>query len=253
MAAQRSECGMALQNVYDNPTFFEQYRRLRDEDSGLNGALEQPALQALLPSMAAKRVLDLGCGFGHFARQARAAGAECVTAVDLSERMLTEAIRRTSDPEIHFVRSAVEDFESSASSCDLVVSSLALHYVLDYEGVIKRVARWLRPGGSLVFSVEHPIATANPSAWIRNERGEKLHWALDHYSAEGQRRTSWFIEGVVKYHRTVATYVNGLLDAGLQLRRLAEPVPVLEAAQGRPELESEFRRPAFLLLAADKP
>lgn len=242
---------MALQNVYDDPTFFEQYRKLRDADSGLNGALEQPALHALLPSMVDKRVLDLGCGFGHFARQARAAGASYVVGVDISERMIADAIGRTSDDCIHFARSSIESFGSADSSWDVVVSSLALHYVCDYEGLLKNVARWLRPGGTFVFSVEHPIATANPSGWVRNERGDKLYWPLDHYSSEGQRRTTWFIEGVVKYHRTVATYVNGLLDAGLRLRHLGEPIPIAEASQRRPELESEFRRPAFLVLAAD--
>jgi hypothetical protein len=37
------------QNIYDDATFFEGYKSLRDGDTGLNGALEIPALHRLLP------------------------------------------------------------------------------------------------------------------------------------------------------------------------------------------------------------
>ncbi|UGA37555.1 hypothetical protein JOS77_26880 [Chromobacterium haemolyticum] len=56
------------QNIYDHPVFFSQYQALRDNDSGLNGALEQPALRDALPPLSGADVLDLGCGFGDFAR-----------------------------------------------------------------------------------------------------------------------------------------------------------------------------------------
>jgi len=59
------------QNIYDNQQFFEGYKHLRDQDTGLNGALEVPAIRPLLPDLSGKRVLDLGSGFGGFARYAR--------------------------------------------------------------------------------------------------------------------------------------------------------------------------------------
>ena len=43
---------MALQNIYDDPDFFEGYLRLRATDTGLNGVLEQPAIRALIPAVA---------------------------------------------------------------------------------------------------------------------------------------------------------------------------------------------------------
>jgi 2-polyprenyl-3-methyl-5-hydroxy-6-metoxy-1,4-benzoquinol methylase len=78
----------APQNIYDDPDFFAGYRDLRASDGGLNGALEVPALLRLLADLAGADVLDLGCGFGDFARLARARGAASVTGVDISERML---------------------------------------------------------------------------------------------------------------------------------------------------------------------
>ena len=55
---------MAKQNIYDNETFFEGYKALRDKEVNANNLFEMPALFSLLPDLTGKRVLDLGCGFG---------------------------------------------------------------------------------------------------------------------------------------------------------------------------------------------
>ncbi|WP_323118249.1 class I SAM-dependent methyltransferase [Burkholderia alba] len=241
------------QNIYDNPSFFEGYRGLREEDSGLNGALEFPALRRLLPKLSGLHVLDLGCGFGDFARYARAHGAASVTAVDVSSRMLDDARARTDDPDITYLQRSIETFQAAPRSFDLVVSSLALHYVENYAGVIERIHGALRSNGRLVFSVEHPICTAYPSGWVRDDDGRKQHWPVDRYRQEGRRDTRWFVDGVIKYHRTVETYVNTLLKAGFTLTHLGEPAPVADALAIRPDLEADCRRPPFLFLAAVRP
>jgi SAM-dependent methyltransferase len=243
------------QNIYDDPKFFAQYRALRRSESGLNAALEWPALLRLLPpSLEGRRVLDLGCGFGDFARAARLHGAREVIGIDISVRMLDEARRRTSDPAIIYIHAAIEDFDAGEDAFDLVVSSLALHYIADYTAVVRRVAAALRGGGRFAFSVEHPMCTALATGeWFRGSDGAALHWPVDRYRDEGERRTTWFVEGVIKYHRTLETYVNGLLLAGLQLVRLEEPEAVAEHVLARPELALHRRRPPFLLMAADRP
>jgi SAM-dependent methyltransferase len=144
------------QNVYDDAAFFAGYKALREQDSGLNGALEVPALRRLLPDLAGVSVLDLGCGFGHFARYVRRAGAATVTAIDVSHRMLEEAARLTDDPKVTYLHCAIERYEPTPNAFDLAVSSLALHYVADYRGAAWRVFAALKPGGRFVFSVEHP-------------------------------------------------------------------------------------------------
>jgi SAM-dependent methyltransferase len=246
---------MSAQNIYDDPAFFAGYANLPRSRSGLAAVYEWPAFQRLLPaSLHGKRMLDLGCGLGYFAREARARGASEVIGVDLSERMLAAASAATGDPGIVYVRAALEDYAPDAAAFDLVVSSLALHYVADYRGLVQRVATWLVPGGRFAFSVEHPIFTAHgSSAWHTAADGAKLHWPVDRYRDEGERRTSWFVDGVVKYHRTIETYVNAVLEAGLVLARLEEPETEPALLAQHPEWQDERRRPPFLLLAADKP
>jgi len=248
-----AESGQDPQNIYDNTEFFVGYKALRQNDSGLNGAMEIPALRSMLPALSGRSILDLGCGFGDFARYARQAGAASVVAVDVSARMLDEAVGQTDDRAIAYRHSSIEQYLPEAKSFDLVVSSLALHYVPDYEAVVHRVYAALKPGGWFVFSVEHPTCTANSMGWIRNAAGESVGWSLDHYQEEGRRATTWFVDGVIKYHRTIATYVNTLIRAGFRVQMLCEPTPTAEALALRPALLAENRRPPFLLLAAVRP
>jgi SAM-dependent methyltransferase len=138
---------------------------------------------------------------------------------------------------------------------DLVVSSLAVHYVADYDGLVARIARWLAPGGALVYSTEHPVylSRATAEGWVRDPGGTPLYWALDRYADEGLRRERWFVEGVQKYHRTVASLLNGLVDAGLAIERVLEPAPSAEQLARRPDWAHEGKRPFCLLVRARKP
>ncbi|MQT33802.1 methyltransferase domain-containing protein [Pseudomonas helleri] len=241
------------QNVYDDPVFFEGYKNLRQKDSGLNGVLEIPAFHALLPKLQGLKVLDLGAGFGDFARYARSQGAQAVTAVDISQKMLSEARHLTHDDKIVYVHHPIESFTPQAQAFDLVVSSLALHYVDDYAAVVKRVYASLVPGGQFVFSVEHPLCTAQPSGWVLSSEGERLHWPLDNYHYETERQSRWFVENVTKFHRTLQTYVNTLIAADFRLDHLGEPTPLPHALKERSSLTDALRRPPFLLLAVSKP
>jgi SAM-dependent methyltransferase len=246
---------MTAQNIYDDPQFFAGYAQLPRSQSGLSAVYEWPAFQRLLPSsLEGLRVLDLGCGLGYFAREAIARGARSVLGVDLSQRMLDQARALGADANITYVRTALEDFVPDVSAFDLVVSSLALHYIADYRLLVQRIATGLVPGGRFAFSVEHPIFTAQgSSAWITDADGAKLHWPVDHYRNEGERRTRWFVDGVVKYHRSTETYVNGLLESGLVLARLEEPEATPAQLAEHPEWLEGRRRPPFLLMAADRP
>lgn len=55
---------MSQQNIYDNSTFFEGYKKIREKKSNANDLFETPALFSLLPDLQGKTILDLGCGVG---------------------------------------------------------------------------------------------------------------------------------------------------------------------------------------------
>lgn len=91
---------------------------------GLKGVGEWHALRALMPAMEGKRVLDLDCGYGWNCKYAVEQGAASVVGVDLSEKMIQKAREINSDPRIDYRVVALEDFNYTPHSFDLVISSL---------------------------------------------------------------------------------------------------------------------------------
>jgi ubiquinone/menaquinone biosynthesis C-methylase UbiE len=238
------------QNIYDDEEFFEGYSRLPRSVEGLDGAPEWPALRALLPDLRGLNVLDLGCGFGWFCRWARQNGAAHVLGIDVSEKMLARGRATTQDTTITYTRADMEHLELSPESFDLVYSALALHYIEGLERLLSVAYRSLVPGGSLVFSVEHPIFTAPADPkWSLDAAGRKT-WPIDGYLDEGPRSTDWLTKGVIKQHRTVATYITMLLRLGFAICHVEEWGPTSEQIASRPSLADERQRPPFLLVAA---
>jgi len=239
------------QNKYDDPDFFDIYSKMPRSAGGLAQAEEWPLLRTLLPDLRGKTFLDLGCGYGWHCRYARSQGASRVVGVDISERMLERAHSLTAENNIEYHRAAIEDYEYTADSFDVVFSSLALHYIKDYVAVCEKVYKCLKPQGCFVMSVEHPVFTALPKQdWYYDENGNILHWPLDDYQNEGIRHTSWLADNVIKYHRTLQTYINNLIDSGFCITSLVEPRPSADILLKKPEFKNECRRPLFLLLAA---
>lgn len=241
------------QNIYDDAAFFEGYYQLRKTEAGLNRVLEVPAFRAMLSDLRDKAVLDLGCGFGDNCFYAIEQGARKVVGIDISESMLKIARERNRHRAITFIQCPMEDFEPEAGSFDWVISSLAVHYVGDYTGLVQKMNRCLVPGGRLLFSAEHPVCTAmEAQQWVRDAAGYELYWPVDHYQEEGARSTTWFVKNVLKYHRTMETYVNVLIDNGFNITRLLEPQALPAFVKEKPDLALHSRRPPFLLLAAQK-
>ena len=241
------------QNKYDDPAFFANYCQMARSIGGLEAAGEWPAFRTLLPNLRDKNVLDLGCGFGWHCRYAREQQARSVVGVDLSEKMIARARASTNDSAIEYRQLAIEDIDFPAEEFDVVISSLALHYVERFAMVCQKVHQCLVQEGIFVLSVEHPVFTAlSEQDWCYGQHGERLHWPVDHYQDEGPRQTRFLGHDVLKYHRTVATYLNALIDAGFAMMKLSEPQPTPAMLDKHPEMRDETRRPLFLLIAAIK-
>jgi len=238
--------------IYDDPTFFAGYAMLPRSVSGLAGAPEWPALRALLPPLPGRAIVDLGCGYGWFCRFAAEAGAASVLGLDASERMLARARADTTDPAIIYAQADLETVDLGTARFDLAYSSLAFHYVDGVAALLDRIHRALRPGGALVFSVEHPIYSA-PSApgWSTDAAGRRI-WPLDSYMIEGPREVTWLGAQVRKYHRLLSTTLNALHGAGFALDHVEEWQPSAAQIVASPALAAERDRPMFLLVAAHR-
>ncbi len=250
------------QNIYDTPDFFDNYAQMARSKLGLDGALEWPQLRSMLPEMEGLRVLDLGCGYGWFSRWAVLNGAQSVLGIDLSNKMLQMARSKSAGETyqgITYQRGDLDDLQLSADhheSYDLAFSSLALHYLVNCAALVRQVHAVLKPGGSFVFSIEHPIYTAPSKPGVVQGEGGHRYWRLDNYQKQGERVTDWLAERVRKQHRTVTSYVNMLLDAGFELTGFNEWYPTKEELEARPDLSKEWGnetiKPTFLFMQARK-
>lgn len=241
------------ENKYDDEDFFNRYSGMSRSADGLKGAGEWHAFRRLFPDLKGKRLLDLGCGFGWHCRYAVEQGAVSALGIDLSRKMIEGAKQRNSSPFIEYRCMAIEDYEYPETSFDVVVSSLAFHYLESFDDICRKVNRTLVPGGSFVFSVEHPVFTAyGTQDWIYDEASNPLYWPVDHYFREGKRTASFLGTEVTKYHKTLTTYMAGLLNNGFEITGVVEPEPDKALFGVIPGMENELRRPMMLLVSAIK-
>lgn len=96
-----------------------------------------------------KRLLDVGCGYGFYVREAKNRGFR-VDALELSEfdRRCTHQIAGIQPESVTF-----EEFETEPDSYDVILMSQILEHVLDWVEWIDKAGRLLTPGGLLALAL----------------------------------------------------------------------------------------------------
>ena len=182
-------------------------------------------------------------------------GARSVTGTDISEKMLAVAQQESTGESIRYLHMPMEDISAlMLERFDIIVSSLAIHYVEDFERLARDIYSLLTEGGLFLFSQEHPLTTAPKEGvrWLRSASGETEGYVLTDYAQPGKRCVSWMAGGVIKYHRTFSDILNGLCRAGFRIEELREPLPPEDALSRLPSLKKEAHKPNFLLVKAYK-
>lgn len=169
--------------------------------------------------------------------------------------MIKQANKENKHEKIEYLCIPIEDLELENLKFDIIISSLAVHYIKDYAALVKKVNGLLGENGEFIFSTEHPIVTARKEMnnWFRDKDGNRLHWALDDYQEEGKREQYWYIDGVIKYHRTISTLINTLINNGFVLEKINEPQSTTDGLEQMPKLINEKRRPSFIAIKARRP
>ncbi|MFL1695184.1 class I SAM-dependent methyltransferase [Weissella kandleri] len=241
-----------MKNIYDNEKFFDEYSKMNRSKEGLKGAGEWEALKKILPELRNKTMLDLGSGYGWHSIYAAEQGAKYVLGIDSSDKMLATAKRKNQYNNVEFKNVDINNLESLDTKFDLVFSSLALHYIEDFDKVVDEVNSLLNSNGEFIFSVEHPIFTSEGTEqWVLNDDGSIKYFPVDRYFDETLRETNFWDTPVTKYHRTLETYIETLIKHRFSIQHLIEPTPP-DSMLDIPGMKDEFRRPMMLIISAKK-
>ena len=228
------------------------------DSSVYQSAFLRPRMLALAGGVSGRRVLDLGCGEGTYARELARRGAR-VTGVDGSQRLIDAARRRTRasglDGDYHCLNANALD-GLAGGAFDLVVASMVMMNVEDYPGSMREAHRVLAPGGAICISITHPCFSAPVSDWVGGKGKRARHFAVDRYFeriAWEDRIAPTFGTPTLRRHRPLEDYMTGALAAGFELREFQEPTASDEEVRAVPKFTYMQRVPYFLFMRWHKP
>jgi SAM-dependent methyltransferase len=230
-----------VKETYD--TLGEGYARGID-DNAYNAHYERPATLSLLPEVSGRRVLDAGCGPGAYAHWLVEHGAK-VTAVDVSPKMAAFARSRLGEQArviehdlanpLHFAKDG---------EFDLVLSSLALHYLKDWVPVLREFHRILSLEGRVVFSTHHPLMDFRLSPSGKYFETELIE---DEWTGFGKPVVVRF------YRRPLSAIFTAIAEGGFRVERFLEPFPTTDCRRDHPQAYARLsRKPWFLCLRLEK-
>ena len=176
----------------------------------------------LLGDVAAKRILEVGCGSAPCSRWLRAQGAD-VVGTDLSAGMLRHAVASAvrTGIGIPLVQADAVSLPFADESFDLACSAFgAVPFVADSALLMAEVARVLRPSGRWAFSVTHPMRWVFPDdpgqdgLTVRRSYFDRTPYV----EVDAQDRPTY-----VEQHRTMGDRIREIVAAGFVLTDVIEP------------------------------
>lgn len=183
----------------------------------------------LVGNVVGQRVCAVGCGAGRETRFLARQGA-IVTGVDLSVGLLDIArAHEAADPlgitYLHGNAHDLVDIEDSVF--DGVVCYLALMDIPDLPLTLGSIARILKAEGWFVFVITHPCFKPPAYGELVDHVDGSVRRTVGKYFDEGP----WDGPGKYTdrlpsraYHRTLSTYINELMTAGLRIEQAREPI-----------------------------
>jgi SAM-dependent methyltransferase len=230
-------------------------------------AVNTPAFLALLPDVTGKTGLDIGCGEGHNTRllAARAARMFAIDVAPAFVRLAAELEPPQSG--IRYAAASALELPFGSRRFDFAAAFMSLMDLPDHALALREIHRVLRPGGFLQFSILHPCFSPPHRRLVRTPSGEvvavELARYFDHADGEIER---WLFSAapaeakaglepfeIPVFHRTLAEWLNAVIEAGFVLDKVAEPKADEDTARRVPAVADTRVVAYFLHVLCRKP
>ena len=188
-----------------------------------NNLLEMPMTLELVGDVKNKKILDLGCGPGIYAKKLVRMGAK-VEGIDISSEMIKLA--RKECPEASFKRGNIEKLPYKNSKFDVVICSLVIDHLEVLIPMFNEVKRVLKKRGIFVFSGYNPVSeSAKKEKWFF----KKFRVIRDYFN-EIKYTGIWGEPGkrfpVIHNHKTYETIVKNILESGFEIIGYKDSIPL---------------------------
>jgi len=228
-----------------------EYYKARKYKKGIshfyNECLEMPTTLRLLGNVKSKKILDVGCGPGIYARILSENGAK-VKGIDISKRLIEIANKEA--PESEFTIGNAEELPYKDKEFDIVMSALMLGHIEDWNKIFSEIKRVLKPKGIFVFSITNPIVLKT----VKRNWFFKTFDEITDYFNEGWIHSKWSgeITGqktstvVSEHHKTYGTIVRVILSNGFEIIDYEDSKPIISSKKGYPkQYIKTINRPNF--------
>ena len=227
----------------------KEYHSARTKKRGVgqfyNKMLEMPATLELSGNVKNKKVLDWGCGSGIYAKILTRKGAK-VKGFDISEEMVKIAKKENPKLDLRVGSGLKIPFKEKF---DIVVASLAIHYLKDWDKVFEEVKKILKKGGIFVYSVGNPIVHSAKKVKINGKKkrvlGIKSYFRDKEISAEWKLSDNKKVK-VITYLKTYEEMINFALKNNFEIVEYKDTFPLKKSKKLFPkEYELNSKIPFF--------
>lgn len=174
----------------------------------------------LLGDLKGKKALEVGCGSGHSIQYMLNNGIKEIWGLDLSPVQIETAQKVCGNNiRVTLLESPMEKNPGiPLSYFDNVYSIYALGWTVDLDSTLRNIYSYLKPGGSFIFSWEHPMH----SRVIYDE--QKLIFSHSYHVEKPMLHEAWKPKPAVLHHRKMSTYINQLIEVGFVVEKVIEEV-----------------------------
>ena len=219
------------------------------------------------------KVLVLGCGSGEEIEQLLKMGIESITAIDISSDLIEYASQvylpfwKESYPQakIELICQDITKYEYSTDYFDLIISSLTLHYIQNWDSLLSKLNRSLKSNGELIFSTHHPIKWASQTSRSKDSNsfiigyqksktnnGDYQIWG-DYLGFRAIKDKLFGQLEVVYYNRSISRIFQELKSNNFTITDLIEPIPTEETKSIKPDFwQVHSKIPLFVIFRCQK-